>query len=179
MGIPTESEEDRSAIVELVRDQSAIAKKLGVDRPLIKVDANPLVPKWQTPLKNWVYNYLPNRQTQFHELLIRIRARLEKVPNVKPKKVCFHEFLAQTWLTHLEFPINSMTMNLPLDSHNKVSLFGGYPYLKDFQVKLNRMLQDIWKRFELSKWEVYHRIKATNHSDEFFSKEYLALIHQH
>lgn len=69
IGLSNETNEDRTAIIELVKEQCQIAKSSGVNDPLIKVDIYPMVPKWQTPLKNWVYHFLPENRLRFQEIL--------------------------------------------------------------------------------------------------------------
>lgn len=177
VGVPTETKEDRKAIINLVKKQVSIAKSLIKD-PLIKVDANPMVPKWQTPLKDWVYHYLPENRDQFHEMLVKFKHQLSKISYIKAKDVFFDEFLAQTWMTHLELPVNSLFVRFPLKSHSPLSFYGGYQYLTNFQNELDTTLERIWKTFKANNWKVIHRVKATKHTDEFFTKQYSSLFRE-
>ena len=174
-GLPTETDDDRTSIVELVKKQHQIAKNSGLKDPLIKVDVNPMVPKWQTPLKHWVHNFLPENRSRFREVLIKLRSRLNEIPNTRPKEVIFNEFLAQTWLTHLEEPINGLLEPMPLKSHAPISINGGHQYLHEFRERLDAILENTWNEFEKSNWEVRHRVKATSRSDEEFTKQYAIL----
>ncbi len=65
------------------------------------------------------------------------------MPNIRPKQVSVNEFLAQTWLTHFEEPINSLLEPMPLESHILISKSIGY-YLYKFRVKLDTILEKIW-----------------------------------
>ena len=171
IGLPTETNDDRNAIIELVKEQNQIAENSGVKELLIRVDVNPMVPKWQTPLKNWVYYFLPENRTHLREAVSQIYFQLSKMTIIRPKQVSVNEFLAQTWLTHLEEPINSLLESIPLESHTLISKNIGY-YLHKFRVKLDTMLETIWQEFEKSDWEVNHRIKATNWADKDFMRHY-------
>jgi hypothetical protein len=101
---------------------------------------------------------------------------LNKISHIKAKDVFFDEFLAQTWLIHLEEPVNSLFVRFPLEKHSPLSLYGGYQYLTNFQNQLDTTLEKIWKRFKSSNWKVIHRIKATKNTDEFFTKQFSALF---
>jgi len=175
-GLPNETEGDRKAIIELVKEQLKIAESSDVKDPLIKVDINPMVPKWQTPLKSWVYFFLPENRIQFQEILIELRTQLNTIPHMKPKEVSFNGFLAQTWLTHLEDPINMLFESLPLKSHAPLSVHGGHYYLSSFQNYLDDILKSTWNKFKTNHWKVSHRVRATNRSDEEFTKQYTLLI---
>lgn len=174
-GLPHESDEDRTEIIELVKKQRDIGKGLNVKSMRIQVDINPLVPKWQTPLKNWVYYFLPENRTRFHETLIKLRSKLNKFSHIKPKTVSFNEFLAQTWLTHLDRPINMFFKKLPERSHASLSIQGGHHFLHKFRDCLDDILQTTWTEFQQSHWKVIHRVRARNKSDEIFTKRYRVL----
>ena len=134
-----------------------------------------MVPKWQAPLKNWIYYFLPKNRSHLSKGLSQIYSQLNKMPNIRPKQVSVNEFLAQTWLTHLEEPINSLLEPMLLESHTLISKNIGY-YLHKFRVKLDNVLENIWQEFEKSDWEVKHRVRATNLSDKNFSQQYTLLI---
>ena len=57
-----------------------------------------MVPKWQIPLKNWVYYFLHENRTHLREVLSRIYSQLSKMPVLRPIQVSINEFLAQIWL---------------------------------------------------------------------------------
>lgn len=133
-----------------------------------------MVPKWQTPLKNWVYYFLPENRPHLRKVLNQIYSQLSKMPTIRPKQVSVNEFLAQTWLTHLEEPINSLLEPMPLESHTIISKNIGY-YLNKFGVKLDTILVNIWHDFQKSDWEVSHRIKGTNWTDKDFTRHYRVL----
>lgn len=175
IGLPTESEDDRNAIIDLVKKQNQIAQNSGVKEHLIRVDVNPMVPKWQTPLKNWVYYFLPENRPHLRDALGQIYSQLEKMPTIRPKQVSVNEFLAQTWLTHLEDPINTLLESIPLESHTLLSKNIGY-YLHKFRKKLDTLLKNIWQDFRMNNWQVKHRVKATNLSEKVFTKQYALLI---
>jgi radical SAM superfamily enzyme YgiQ (UPF0313 family) len=174
-GLPKETDEDRLAIIELVKKQRHIAKDSNLEDIRIKVDINPMVPKWQTPLKNWVNYFLPENRLGFQETLIKMHTQLNTLSYIRAKKVSFNEFLAQTWLTHLEGPINMLFDSLKLRSHAPLSIHGGHYFLNDFKDLLDSILETIWNEFKRSHWKVNHRVRATNHSDEIFTKHYVKI----
>ena len=134
-----------------------------------------MVPKWQTPLKNWVYYFLPENRTHLREALSQIYSQLSTMPTIRPKQVSVNEFLAQTWLTHLEEPINSLLEPMPLESHTLISKNIG-SYLHKFRVKLDTILETIWQEFKKSNWEVKYRVRAKNLSEKVFTRQYALLI---
>jgi len=176
IGLPNETEQDRTNIVQLAKQQVEIANRSGIESPLIKVDVNPLVPKWQTPLKNWVYYYLPENREEFHKTLIKIKSQLNNIDKIKAKSVHFDEFLAQTWLTHLTEPINILLSQFPLKSHAPLSLYGGYVYLEHYEQRLDDMLDLIWTSFKVNDLKVKHRVHATTRSDDYFTHQYRDLM---
>ena len=142
---------------------------------MIRVDVNPVVPKWQTPLKNWVYYYLPENRAKLRKIIGDFDEKLRKIANVRTKQTSINSFQAQTWLTHLDDPINFMAEKMPMDTHIPVSK-NGFFYLQNFQEKLDGLLVSIWENFEKSNWRVEHRIHASNKTDEYFTKQYLRII---
>jgi len=126
-------------------------------------------------LKNWVYYFLPENRTHLREILSQLYSQLSKMPPIRPKQVSVNEFLAQTWLTHLEEPINSLLEPMSLESHTVISKNIGY-YLHKFRKKLDTILETVWQKFKDSNWEVKHRIRATNLSDKNFTHQYALLI---
>jgi radical SAM superfamily enzyme YgiQ (UPF0313 family) len=55
IGLPTEIDQDRKALVEMVAKEKNIFNKSGLNDSLIKVDVNPFIPKWHTPFKNYLF----------------------------------------------------------------------------------------------------------------------------
>jgi radical SAM superfamily enzyme YgiQ (UPF0313 family) len=176
IGLPTETEEDQLAIIDLVKQQLQIANNSKIKSPLIRVDMNPMVPKWQTPLKNWVYHFLPENRVHLREALDKIYMELSKEDHFRPKQVSVNEFLAQTWITHLEEPINFYLESIPLESHIPTSKNGAF-YLFNYQERLDPILKAVWYQFKKSGWQIEHRIRATNHSDKEFIRQYKLLTH--
>ncbi len=169
-GLPYETPDDKQALINLIEMQQKIAIASDIEDPLLKVDINPLVPKWQTPLKNWVYHYLPKNRSKLRESMNMFHSNLRRMDIVRPKLVSLQSFLGQTWLTHLIDPINNFTHNIDLKTHIPISRNGAF-YLKQFSDILDRELIDIWNKFESSNWEVKHEINSTNRSDDYFTKQ--------
>jgi len=59
--------------------------------------------------------------------------------------------------------------------HSPLSIHGGYYYLHGFRDKLDGVLEATWKEFKKSHWKISHRVRATNRSDEDFTKQYALL----
>jgi radical SAM superfamily enzyme YgiQ (UPF0313 family) len=169
-GLPNENMDDKQALINLVEIQQKIALTSDIEDPLLKVDINPLVPKWQTPLKNWVYHYLPKNRSKLKESMNMFHSTFRKMEIVRPKLVSFMSFLGQTWLTHLIDPINNFTSEMDMNTHIPISRNGAF-YLKRYTETLDKVLINTWNEFESSNWEVRHDINSTNRSDEYFTKQ--------
>ncbi len=171
VGLPTETEGDRLGIIKLIQTQRKLAQQSGVKDFTIQADLNPMVPKWQTPLKNWVYNYLPSNRTEFKERIEMLDSALCKIPHIKTKSISLKKFLMQTWLTHLENPINDIIELIPVEKHTQVTV-NTFQFLSHFIKKFDTILYEIWNNFEENNWQIIHKVHATCRSDEDFSRKY-------
>ncbi len=175
VGLPGETEEDRDAIVQLVEQQLKIAK--GYDQGnYLKVDVNPVVPKWHTPLKNWLYYYLEDHRPELRAILIRLYCELSRLGDVRPKETALLEYLAQTWLTHLTSPVNPLIEGMTLDSHVPISRNLGYYLLSTHAAEINADLNAVWDGFVRDGWSITHPLRASPYSDETLTREWRALI---
>lgn len=121
---------------------------------------------------------LPRNRISFNALTISPKELLGFITCCISLFMNFNEFLAQTWLTHLETPINELLEPMPLKSHAPISINGGHQYLHEFRERLDAILENTWNEFERSNWEVRHQVKATNWSDEVFTRQYAMLTRE-
>ena len=123
-------------------------------------------------LSDTQYNKNPHNRCYFCKT--HLYKNLRKIANVRTKQTSLNSFQAQTWLTHLDEPINFMAEKMPMETHIPISK-NGFFFLKNYQEKLDGMLISIWENFEKSNWNVEHRIHASNKTDEYFTKQYLRI----
>jgi radical SAM superfamily enzyme YgiQ (UPF0313 family) len=172
VGLPAESDEDRTSILSLVKQQHQIAKN--VDRKnILRVDINPVVPKWHTPLRSWLFYYLPQNRPKLKDILIGFYQELSRLDNIRPKETSLLDYLAQTWLTHITTPINPLLEKMPLNSHIPMTRNVGFYLYNNHATYFDSLLTQIWKDFVKDNWSIRHRIRASPYNDEFLTKEYL------
>jgi radical SAM superfamily enzyme YgiQ (UPF0313 family) len=175
IGLPTETKEDHEALIKMVKEEYRTFKQTGVEDPLLRVDVNPFVPKWQTPFKNWVYNYLPENRNSFKSNIYRLFNLFDHMSGIKPKQTPLTYSLAQTWLTHLTEPINFILEQVPIKNHIHSTRNAPF-FIQRYSENLDSVLQKVWTNFSNSNWEVSHSIKATAHDDKYFTNEYHKIL---
>ena len=171
IGLPTETKEDREALVNMVIEENNIFSKNGVKDSRIKVDVNPFIPKWHTPFKNYVYHYLPEHREDFKQIIVDLYQKFDVMDNIRPKQTPLSYSLAQTWLTHLERPINFILKQVPLKNNVYSTTYAPF-FLYRYEDQLDQVLKDQWQHFTQNNWRITHPIKATHHFDEWFTNEF-------
>jgi len=171
IGLPTETIQDREALVSMVKKEYKIFSKTGTNNPLIKVDVNPFIPKWQTPFKNYLYNFIPEGRVEFENNLLEIYQKFDSMKDIKPKLTPLSYSLAQTWITHLKTPINYILNQVPQETHIHSTTYAPF-FLYNFKDQLDESLKNQWSQFIENGWRVKHPIQATHHDDEYFTTEY-------
>jgi len=171
IGLPTETEQDRQTLVNMVVEEKKIFCKSQVEKTLIKVDVNPFIPKWHTPFKNYLYHYIPDNRKEFKNIIVELYKKFDAMAGIKPKHAPLSYSLAQTWLTHLKSPINFILEQVPL-KNSAFSFFYAPFFIARFEDRFDSVLMDQWTEFVRSDWKITHPIRATCHDDEWFTKEY-------
>ncbi|MFX0091781.1 MAG: B12-binding domain-containing radical SAM protein, partial [Candidatus Hodarchaeota archaeon] len=164
VGLPSETNEDRNQILTLVHKQRNIALQFGEDNR-IRADVNPVVPKWHTPMKDWVYYYLPENRATLKKILMRLYHGLSNMAATKAKTIIFSEFVAQTWLTHLIKPVGILIKKESPQSHIPMTLNSLF-YLQEFTNYFDSLLTSMWENFKENHWKISHLIHGTTISDE-------------
>ncbi|MHA1373043.1 MAG: radical SAM protein [Promethearchaeota archaeon] len=171
IGLPTETNHDREALVNMVIEEYKILSKGDIKKPILKVDVNPFIPKWQTPFKNYIYHFLPEHRIEFANTMLKIYQKFDSMQGIKPKQTSLSYSLAQTWITHLKIPINHILKKTPFKNHVYSTIYAPF-FLYRFKNQLDEILKNQWLEFVQNEWKVNHPIKATYQDDEYFTTEY-------
>lgn len=81
LGLPSESDSDVDAIINLIYQLAEI----GFEQGTLKVNVNPFIPKFNTPYETYVHNYLDDNIGKFNIKFRKLEKELKKIPSVKLK----------------------------------------------------------------------------------------------
>ncbi len=174
IGFPNETKEKRQKIVDMVIKQQQTAKKYSSEKKYVRADVNVVAPKWQTPLKDWLFYFLNDNRQDLKQSMNNIYTQLDLLHNVYPRKILFQHALSQTWLGHFEQSILFILNNLSAASHIELSKFGSF-YLNQYAKILDENIIQHWNSFKESGYQIRHKIKATNIPDNKFTKKFQEL----
>ncbi|MFW9991251.1 MAG: radical SAM protein [Candidatus Odinarchaeota archaeon] len=162
-GLPTETEEDRDQLVELVKK---VSEQAGEEQ-LTRVNVNPLIPKWQTPFMAWVKNWLPGNRESLEMQVVNLWNRCKRLEKVRPTFISFRKALYQTWLTQTRQSLISLYEAIPVQGPYHIAQ--SYKAFGPLKKSFDKELDSIWRQFSETK-AVSHSFSCGPLKDDFYTR---------
>jgi radical SAM superfamily enzyme YgiQ (UPF0313 family) len=100
-GLPFETEEDIDALCDLMLEISRFAPKTR-SKSTLTLSINPFIPKLFTPFGLYTYNYLDKKMIYLKNMEVKIRSKLQKIPNISLEFMNLKEARVQTILSQID-----------------------------------------------------------------------------